>query len=83
MNPPHFSNDMRLQTLFLFRRLRQDGRASFSGISDPFESYLISLVTLGWQVSLTLDELLYTRRNFCNKYLFHRLMKENQNKHRL
>lgn len=78
MNPPHFSKDMRLQTLFLFRRLCQDGRASLSGISDPFESYLISLVKLGWQVSLTLDELLHnTRSAGVNE------MNENQNKHRL
>ena len=59
MNPPHFSNYMRLQTLFLFRSLCQDGRASLSEISDPLELHRIcDLVKYGWQVvSLTLDEL--------------------------
>ena len=59
MNPPHFSNYMRLQTLFLFRSLCQDGRASPSEISDPLELHRIyDLVKYGWQVvSLTLDEL--------------------------
>jgi hypothetical protein len=60
MNPPHFSNYMRLQTLFLFRSLCQDGRASLSGISDParvISDLDLGLVNYGWQVSSTLDEL--------------------------
>jgi hypothetical protein len=60
MNPPHFLNYMRLQTLFLFRSLCQDGRASLSGISDParvISDLDLGLVNYGWQVSSTLDEL--------------------------
>jgi hypothetical protein len=76
MNPPHFSNYMRLQTLFLFRSLCQNGRASLSGISDPLKSYRIyDLVKYGWQaMSLTLDELQKPLVEFsATRYLFVRV----------